>query len=180
MSSGSVDVDSAGAADEPSGERSQGTSALLIYTIALAIVLIDQATKLAAIRWLYPVGSVKVLGPYLSFTWATNTGGAFGVLSSSTGLLAAVAIVVSAVLIVVALRVATSRMLSVAVAMVLGGAFGNLIDRLRLGYVVDFIDVHFWPVFNIADITITAGAGLIILGMLLGHTRLPGTREDID
>ncbi|MGC9317283.1 MAG: signal peptidase II [Armatimonadota bacterium] len=152
----------------------------LVYLTAALIVLADQATKLAAVHLLRPVGTVPVLEPYLSFTWATNTGGAFGMLPAATGLLVVTAAVVIAVLVLVAHRVSASRLLAVSVALLIGGALGNLIDRLRLGYVIDFIDLHFWPIFNVADIAITVGAGLLIIATITGSTfrPAPDDRED--
>jgi signal peptidase II len=67
-----------------------------------------------------------------------------------------------------------------AMAAVMGGAVGNLIDRMRVGYVIDFLDLHFWPVFNIADIAITVGAGLLIIATILGQPQCACCREDSD
>jgi len=151
----------------------------LVYVIAASVVVADQAAKLAAVHWLRPADSVP-LTSWLSLTWATNTGGAFGVLDSSTGLLAVIAALVVAALVFIAPRLGTSHLLAVAVAAVMGGALGNLIDRVRVGYVIDYIDLHFWPVFNIADIAITVGAGLLIIATILGHPRPVSTGEDSD
>lgn len=150
-----------------------------MYLTAAAIVAADQAAKLAAVHWLRPVESVPVAS-WLSLTWATNTGGAFGVFAASTGLLAAVAVVVIAALVVIAPRLGSGRLPSVGVACVMGGALGNLIDRIRVGYVIDYIDLHFWPVFNIADIAITVGAGLLVLATIIGHPRTVCSGEDSD
>lgn len=151
----------------------------LVYVTAAAIVAADQAAKLAAVHWLRPAESVPVTS-WLSLTWATNTGGAFGIFDSSTGVLAAIAGIVVVALVLVAPRLGPSRLLAVAVATVMGGALGNLIDRVRVGYVIDYIDVHFWPVFNIADIAITVGAGLLIIAMVLGGPHPDLIREDSD
>ncbi|MBD3292498.1 MAG: signal peptidase II [Armatimonadia bacterium] len=151
----------------------------IVYVTAAAIVAVDQAAKLAAVEWLRPADSVP-LTSWLSLTWATNTGGAFGLFDSSTGLLAIVAAVVVGALVFIAPRLGRSRLLAVAVASVMGGALGNLIDRVRVGYVIDYIDLHFWPVFNIADIAITVGAGLMIIATILGHPLPVETGEDSD
>ncbi len=155
-------------ADEPDGEtRPPGASTpAVVYATAAAVVLADQATKLAAAAWLQPLDSVPLVGRWVSLTWATNTGGAFGVLPSATGLLVAIAVVVVAVLVLLARYLIHSPLLGLSVACLLGGALGNLIDRVRLGYVIDFIDLHFWPVFNVADIAITVGAGLLVIAAL--------------
>ncbi|MEA3402022.1 MAG: signal peptidase II [Armatimonadota bacterium] len=152
----------------------------VVYLTAAAILLADQAAKLAAVHLLKPVGTVPVLGPYLSLTWATNTGGAFGMLPTATSLLVATAAVVIAVLVLVAHRVSASPLLAVSVALLIGGALGNLIDRLRLGYVIDFIDLHFWPIFNIADIAITVGAGLLIIATIAGSASRRASHQEED
>ncbi len=151
----------------------------MVYLIAAALVVADQAAKLAAVLWLRPLDSVPIAS-WLSLTWATNTGGAFGMFSASTVLLAIVAVVVVGALVVLAPRLGGSRLLAVGIASVMGGALGNLIDRVRIGYVIDYIDVHFWPVFNIADIAITVGAGLLIIATILGNPQCFCSGEDSD
>lgn len=174
---GNVDAPS----DDVAGdERSPARwPARLVYLTALVVVVADQAAKLAAVQWLRGADSVAVTS-WLSLTWATNTGGAFGVLDSNTGLLAAVAVVVVVTLAVVGPRLGGDRMLALAIAAVMGGAVGNLIDRVRLGYVIDYIDLHFWPIFNIADIALTVGAGLFIIATILGRPHPPDSGEDSD
>ncbi|MGI5816906.1 MAG: signal peptidase II [Armatimonadota bacterium] len=174
---GNVSVPASGV---PSDGESPGRSpAIAVYLMAAAIVAADQAAKLAAVQWLRGAESIP-LTSWLSLTWATNTGGAFGILDSSTGLLVAVAALVVLALIVIAPRLGGSRLLASAVATVLGGALGNLIDRVRVGYVIDYIDLHFWPVFNVADIAITVGAGLLIIATILGHPHPTCSGEDSD
>ncbi len=157
----------------------RGASPVFVYALAAGIVAADQVAKTAAVHWLRPVESVPVFS-WLRLTWATNTGGAFGLMSTSTGLLVVIAAIVVVALAAIAPRLADSGMLAVGVACVLGGALGNLIDRARLGYVIDYLDLHFWPVFNIADIAITVGAGLLIIGTIIGHPPSSAGREDSD
>jgi signal peptidase II len=168
-------------ADASPGEDSAPERApvALVYLLAAALIVADQAAKLAAVEWLRQADSIPVTS-WLSLTWATNTGGAFGVFDSSTGLLTAVALVVVGVLALIVPHLGPSRLLAVGVACVMGGAVGNLIDRIRVGYVIDYIDLHFWPVFNIADIAITVGAGLLIIATILGHPHPADDREDND
>jgi len=151
----------------------------VVYLTAAALVVADQAAKLAAAEWLRPLDSVPVAS-WLSLTWATNTGGAFGMFSASTTLLVIVAVVVVGALVVIAPRLGGSRLLAIGVASVMGGALGNLIDRVRVGFVIDYIDVDFWPVFNIADIAITVGAGLLIISTILGQPQCFCSGEDSD
>lgn len=151
---------------------------LMVYLTAAAVLVADQATKLLADELLRPVHSIPLLGPYISLTWATNTGGAFGLLPQATGLLVVIAVLVVGATVLLAQRVVTGRLMAVGVACLLGGALGNLMDRLRVGYVMDFIDVHFWPIFNLADIAITVGAGLLIIATLGGAAHREITHEE--
>lgn len=151
-----------------------------LYLLAAAVVVGDQATKaLASARLDY--GDPLVLTSFFNLTLLHNTGAAFSFLGGAAGwqrwLFVGLAVGVSVVL-GVWLRAATRARayLFVGLALILGGAVGNLIDRLRLGYVVDFIQVHYagwyFPAFNVADSAITVGAGLVILDAFLPE---PGT-----
>ena len=145
----------------------------LLAGVAIGTLVADQLTKAAVQRFLLDERPV-VLGPFLSFTLAHNPGGAFGLLPQATVVLAAAsALIALALLLYARFALAHSRLLTVGVAMLLGGALGNLTDRVRLGHVIDFIDLHRWPVFNIADIAVTVGAGLIVLA-----AALPRKKED--
>jgi signal peptidase II len=136
-----------------------------------AVVVVDQATKLAVERELALFQSVSVL-PVLEITRLHNTGAAFSFLANEAGwqrwLFTALALVVSAALAVWLSRIDRgARVLACAVALILGGAVGNVIDRLRLGHVIDFIyahwQQHYFPAFNVADSCICVGAGLLML-----------------
>ena len=137
--------------------------------LALAIVVLDQVTKAAIQGWLRP-GDEVVLLPFLSLVLTFNTGAAFSFLAGAGGwqrwFFAAVA-VAAIVFIVWLLRKGGSRMYLWGLALILGGAIGNLIDRLWLGQVTDFVLFHWrgwsFPAFNVADSGITIGAGLLIL-----------------
>lgn len=149
----------------------------LCYTLAVALVGVDQATKaLASANLSY--GEPLVVLPFFNLTLLHNTGAAFSFLNDAGGwqrwFFAALALIVSGALLVW-LRSASPRhaALYVGLAGILGGAVGNLVDRLRFGYVVDFIQVHsggwFFPAFNVADAAITVGATLVILDALTGR-----------
>ena len=140
----------------------------LLAGVALATLAADQAAKIAAVHLLADHQPYPVAGRWLYLTLARNPGGAFGILpQAAVYLTAASAILAVAILLYARVAVAHSALLTAAVAMLLGGAIGNLMDRLRLGHVVDFIDLRVWPIFNVADIAITAGVGLIVLAALL-------------
>ncbi|NEX19674.1 lipoprotein signal peptidase [Thiorhodococcus mannitoliphagus] len=148
--------------------------------LSLAILALDQATKWLALAALTPFEVVPVI-PNLNITLMFNTGAAFSFLASAGGwqrwLFAALAIVVTLVLIGWLLRLKQGdRLQALGLALLIGGAVGNLIDRVLLGHVVDFIQVYLpfipldifnpWPAFNIADSAITLGMVLLILTML--------------
>lgn len=134
---------------------------------AFLVIVLDQVTKALIVRAFEVGESVTVLGPVMSLTRRTNTGGAFGMLQGSAPALTIVSGIVILVLLLIGPRLAgRSRLSLVALGLVLGGATGNLIDRARLGHVVDFVDFHFWPVFNIADMGITIGAILILVAII--------------
>lgn len=140
------------------------------YALALGVLVIDQITKQVATASLM-LHQPEAVTPFFNFTLRHNMGAAFSMLHQAGGwqrwFLAALAAVFSLVLAVWLARLPKDRHLeSWALALVLGGALGNLYDRALLGYVVDFIVVHYqeheWPAFNIADSAICAGAALLI------------------
>jgi signal peptidase II len=149
----------------------------LLAGIAVVIVL-DQLVKLAVVRVLPVYDSVNVIPHLLDLTYVRNTGVAFGLLNESSlpfkGLItSSLAFIALAGIALYARQLqAHERWARLGLTLILGGAFGNLIDRLRLGYVIDFVDVywrnwHFWA-FNVADAAITVGAVLVFIDLLLG------------
>jgi signal peptidase II len=132
--------------------------------VALVIFLADRAIKQWMVTHLVPGQSVPVLPPVLWITLAENSGAAFGLLQHRHWLLVAVAVlVIGGALTVLWRRRHPSWILVVGLGLVLGGAAGNLWDRLITGRVVDYIDVRFWPVFNLADSAIVVGMGLLLM-----------------
>ena len=160
----------------PTTARSAFGSAWRWYAVALAVVAADQAAKWVAIAFLAPNGMVFVL-PFLSWTFACNTGAAFSLFQGFSELLAVLAAVVAAYLVVAIWRWRDGWLEAAAYALVLGGAVGNLADRLLHGCVVDFVHLHYgwfnFPVFNVADSAITVGVccwiGCILLGSRSGQ-----------
>ena len=150
--------------------------------VALVIIVADQATKWAIIEWV-PLYDRVPLNSFINLTHQQNSGAAFSFLANAGGwqrwffvVLASVVSVVIAVWIW-RIRAAGQTLLAAGLALVLGGAIGNLIDRIMLGYVTDFIQVWFgdwaFPSFNVADAAISVGAGLLIIDALF----ISGRRE---
>ena len=134
---------------------------------ALLVAVLDQITKLLVVRLMSPGEPIAVIGPVLSLTYVRNRGGAFSLLPDATGWLAVVSALVVVILAFYGLRApGPTRSMSYGLALVLGGALGNLADRAFRGWVVDFLDLHFWPIFNVADIAITVGVVLIACRLL--------------
>ncbi len=147
--------------------RAHPRKPIVFYAVAAAVLVADQLTKYAIVSAFAPRDPHPIIPGVLDFVYVTNTGGAFGLMPWATSVLAAVAGLVAVGLIVYGSKLAAAgRVIEVSSALLLGGALGNLIDRARLGHVVDFVDLHFWPVFNIADIGITVGAALFIIAAL--------------
>lgn len=157
--------------------------------ITLIVVVSDQLTKLAIVDFIDLYGTVA-LAPYLNLTHQHNYGAAFSFLADAGGwqrwFFVALASIVSAVLAVWVWKIRHEgpAVLVAGLSLVLGGALGNLIDRVRLGYVVDFIQVDLpvpffdpFPSFNVADAAITVGAALLIIDSLFFSGRSDESRD---
>ena len=151
-------------------------SKIALASLAGVVVVLDQTTK-AVVRAALPLhDSVEFIPNFLSFTYVRNTGAAFGLLNGVDFPLKTAVMTMVALTALVAIGVYAAKTsipepaTRLGLALVIGGAVGNLIDRITFGYVVDFIDVywrgwHFWA-FNVADAAITIGASLLILDMI--------------
>ena len=150
-------------------------SALAWLLLSAVVIVLDQASKWLALANLQPYEPIAVIDGFLNWMLAFNTGAAFSFLADSGGwqrwFFTALALIVSAVLVVWLGRTARRDWRNaMPLALIIGGAIGNVIDRARLGHVVDFIDVfvgeHHWPAFNVADSAICVGAfGLIAFSL---------------
>jgi signal peptidase II len=136
------------------------------FYLTLLLIALDQATKLMVQAKMLPMQSIHLINGWVSFTYVTNYGAAFGILQSQTLLLVAVTLAVIVMVLVNRRKTSSySRIIQIGLAVALGGAIGNLIDRIRLHYVIDFLDFYVWPIFNVADVAIVTGVCLIVLGM---------------
>ena len=161
-----------------------GSRAFIWYLLSMVVVTLDQWTKWLAETKLSFHEPVAVIEPFLNWTLAYNYGAAFSLLADAGGwqkwFFSGLAFVMSVFLIIYLLKVPRqAKLLSVGLALVLGGAVGNLIVRLLNGKVTVFIHVHYadvwqYPIFNIADIGICIGIALIVIDMLF----LEGKRQD--
>jgi signal peptidase II len=150
----------------------------LWWIVAAAVVVADHATKWLAGELLSSRPPV-IVTPFFNFVLAHNTGAAFSFLAEGSGwqrwLFAGIAVVAAALISVLIRRHAEQRLFCAGLALILGGAIGNLIDRLARGHVVDFVQLHaggwYWPAFNVADSAITVGAALVVLDSLRSRSR---------
>lgn len=139
------------------------------YALALAVILIDQATK-AWITAHFSYGEQRPVTAFFNLVLAHNPGAAFSFLAGAggwqRGFFIGVAVVAAVVIAYLLHRHRQEPRFCLALSAILGGALGNLVDRVRLGHVVDFLDFHaagwHWPAFNVADMAITGGALLIV------------------
>jgi len=152
---------------------------LLCLSLSLLVILLDQWSKSLALDHLDYGRPVHLL-PVLNLTLQYNTGAAFSFLSDAGGwqrwFFSAVAVVASLVICVWLVRLKRGeQLLAVSLSLILGGAIGNLWDRLQLGYVVDFVSVHYgvhyFPTFNVADAAVSVGAALMILDAIIQARR---------
>ncbi len=154
--------------------RSFPIRGLLFLGLAVVVVIVDQVTKRLAEDQLERSGvhSVPIVDDVLRFTYVENRGAAFGLLQQQTAFFIVVGLIVIAVIAASYRYLPRSGLrLHLALGLQLGGAVGNLIDRVRQGYVVDFVDfgyhANWWPVFNVADSAIVIGVALLALNALV-------------
>jgi signal peptidase II len=141
------------------------------FVFVLLLVVVDQLTKLLIYGYLKPNESLEVTS-FLSLTHVHNYGAAFSFLASEDGwqqyFLVSVSSIASLAIIIWMIKTSQTQIFKLAaLGLILSGAIGNLIDRALLGFVIDFIDLHYqdfyWPVFNVADMAITLGVVLLLL-----------------
>jgi len=139
-----------------------------VFLVSLLVIALDQITKSLALNYINPFDSIKIL-PFLYLVIVTNKGAAFGMFKN-IGSSFFIAISMAAIIFVIFLLIKTKKDY-VGLSLILGGATGNLIDRILYGRVIDFIDLsignYHWPAFNVADSSLTVGVTLIALTHLL-------------
>src|SRR3954453_8780876 len=152
---------------------------LTFAATALLVVGLDRWTKNLATEKLLDSGvrSVPMLGEYIRLTYVENRGAAFGVLQEQTSFFILVGLVVISVIVASYRYIPEpSWLLNLCLGLQMGGAIGNLVDRILVGYVVDFVDLTFWPVFNVADSAICIGVAGLAYTVLFPPRRPVGER----
>ena len=140
---------------------------LRFWFAAVAVFALDQYTKHLVVAG-FASGESRIAVPHLLFwTYVQNHAGAFGLFGNNPWILVGMALAVLAVFwFAFREQAAQSALVRIAFGAIAGGAIGNIVDRFHYGYVVDFIDLHWWPVFNVADSCITIGVVLLLLSSL--------------
>lgn len=154
------------------------------FGTALVVMVADQVTKVWALNSLELNLPRPFLGELLQLRLIHNSGAAFGLGSSATAVITAIQIAISVGIVVGLVSVVRERWWSLSLGLMLGGALGNVIDRLFRapgpfrGHVIDFLELPHWPIFNVADIAVTTGACLLILLTFLNVPTRPELREE--
>ncbi|HXG25593.1 MAG TPA: signal peptidase II [Candidatus Binatia bacterium] len=172
----------AGPPATPATEASPGPTSWPVFLgLAAVIAVADQATKLWLTSLLAPGQSVAVIGDLVRLVHSQNTGGLFGLLRGQALVFGLVSMVVIALIVVYHARTPGGRYLSITLGLLLGGAIGNLIDRLRLEYVVDFVDIGIgglrWYTFNVADAAISFSLVLLVAAGIWPQVALRARRD---
>lgn len=138
------------------------------FLIIIAVIILDQIIKKAVVAAMSLYESIPVIQDIFHITYIHNTGAAFSIMEGriSVLILLPLVMIIGAVIFMLIMRKKGHPVLMTSVALIAGGGIGNLIDRIALGYVVDYLDFRVFPVFNLADIAVCVGCGLLIVYVL--------------
>lgn len=145
---------------------------LYVFAVAVLVFIVDALTKSAALSALAQGKSIKVIPGIFHLTLVLNKGAAFGIFKDKISFF--IMLSIAAVILITFYTIRKKNLdiiLSSALGLILAGTAGNLLDRIRLGYVIDFFDFRIWPVFNVADSAITIGVAILMLNILLRKSR---------
>ena len=148
--------------------------------VAVLAVVLDQLSKYLAVAYLMDIDTFPVIKNVLHFTYVENRGAAFGMLSEHRWVFMVLSVVgIIALVVWLALSKVKSRWMQCAIALVVGGGIGNMIDRVRLEYVIDFIDCRFidFYVFNIADSCVCVGCAMVMLAVIIEEVKEKKARK---
>ncbi|WP_245549861.1 signal peptidase II [Gordonia effusa] len=164
---------------QPSSQR-RARVTLTLLLIAVVVLAVDIATKSLAVAHIDPADPISIIGDTVTLTLLRNSGAAFSMATGYTWVLTIIALVVVVVIVRFSARLRSGWWM-LGLGLVLGGALGNLVDRIfrspgpLRGYVVDFVSVGWWPVFNVADSAVVCGAVLLVVLTIIG-IEFDGTR----
>ncbi|WP_366921460.1 signal peptidase II [Metallumcola ferriviriculae] len=139
-----------------------------LLVIVLLVLALDQGTKYLVVSIFTQGQSIPLITNIFHLTYVKNPGAAFGLLAHKTSFFIGITVLVTLVILFIYRKVSPEqKLLRYGLALQLGGALGNLIDRVRTGLVVDFFDFRIWPVFNFADVAIVVGVALLAFELLI-------------
>lgn len=153
---------------------------MIFSIITLLLVISDQMSKLAVLKYIKPLGSVKVIENIFSLTYVENRGAAFGILQNARWVFLVMTTIILIVLIYYKVKYKPeSKIMNISLCLLISGAVGNMIDRVFRGFVVDMIEVTFinYPVFNVADCFVVIGAILLMIYIMFIYKE-PQKRDD--
>lgn len=150
---------------------------MLFYSLSLIVFLVDHFVKNMVHQAMQVGQSIPLVDGIVKLTYVRNTGAAFSLFTGYSSYLVVIGILATAVILYFHLKVPRGHIYSqIALAFILGGSIGNLFDRISCGFVIDYIDFGFWPVFNLADIMINVGVVMIAAHILTEDKR---GKEDV-
>lgn len=138
---------------------------MLVFFVALGVLVLDQIVKAIVVKNMVLYQSIPVIKGFFHLTYVLNPGAAFSILRNQTTFFIIITILVVVFIVFYIPKIPKNNyFMLIGFGSVVGGALGNLLDRIRLAKVIDYLDFRFWPVFNIADMGIVIGAGLLLIG----------------
>jgi len=140
---------------------------LFIVTVMLVMIM-DQVTKYYVTKNFFVTQSLPIIRNVFHITYVQNPGAAFGILKNKTLFFIIISIVIVVFILIYLKHIPSNKkLLRFGLSLQIGGALGNLIDRVKFGYVIDFLDFRVWPVFNVADMAIVFGVGILIYEIMV-------------
>ncbi|MFW6306580.1 MAG: signal peptidase II [Bacillota bacterium] len=135
----------------------------MFYILILLIVIFDQLIKVVIQSNFVPGQSIPVINNIFHLTYVRNIGAGFGILAGRRSFFIILTVLILISLMIYRYKMSSNIYSDIAIALIIGGAIGNLIDRVRLRYVVDYLDFRIWPVFNLADSAVSVGAVILMI-----------------
>lgn len=150
--------------------KTKGNANLINFILTLFLICIDQFSKFLAVTYLQ-AGPKTVIKGIFELNYVQNTGAAFGIMQNFRMFFLVMTPIVLIILLIYLIKNKNNKLYSLSLVLIIAGAVGNYIDRVRLGYVIDFLDFKIWPVFNFADTLIVTGAALFALILFIQEYR---------
>lgn len=151
----------------------------MYYIIIIVAVLLDQIVKYMIRTNMDLYESIPIIGGVFHITYIQNTGAAFSMFSGHTGILALVTVIITIGILVYLFKLRKDGhwALMLSLSLIVAGGLGNIVDRVSLKYVVDFLDLRIWPIFNLADVYVCCGCGLLVVYVFFVEPRLNAQKD---